>query len=113
MKIINVVGKEIGVAVLTSTLALVSGCVHYQAKPLAPAQNINRLESRSLADAGLRAFIETNAPGRVKDWPMREWDLQTLTLTAFYFQPSLEIARAQWRVSQAEIETAEGRPNPG
>ena len=104
--------NRICVAVLAFTLALASGCVHYKPKPLAPAQNISRLESRSLADAGLRAFIETNAPGRLKDWPTREWDLQMLTLAAFYFQPSLEIARAQWRVSQAEIETAEGRPNP-
>src|SRR5260370_34033770 len=35
-----------------------------------------------------------------------------LLLAAFYYQPSLEVARAQWRVAQAEIKTAGGRPNP-
>ena len=103
---------QIYVAVLAFTLALASGCVHYRSKPLAPAQNAGKLESRSLADTGLQAFIETNAPGLVKGWPMREWDLPALTLAAFYYHPSLDVARAQWRVAQAGIQTAAGRPNP-
>jgi outer membrane protein TolC len=38
--------------------------------------------------------------------------LDTLTMAAFYFQPSLDIARAQWGVAQAGLKTAGGRPNP-
>jgi outer membrane protein TolC len=65
-----------------------------------------------LTDAGLRTFIETNAPGRVKDWPMEEWNFDTLTLAAFYYHPSLDVARAQLHVAQANVKTAGGRPNP-
>jgi outer membrane protein TolC len=43
---------------------------------------------------------------------MRSWDFEMLTLAAFFQQPSLEVARAQWRVSQTEIKTAGGRLNP-
>ena len=35
-----------------------------------------------------------------------------LTFAAFYFHPSLEVARAQWNVAKAGIRTAGGRPNP-
>jgi outer membrane protein TolC len=35
-----------------------------------------------------------------------------LTFAAFYFHPSLEVARAHWRVTLAEIQTAGARPNP-
>ncbi len=104
--------KRIHMAALAFTLVLASGCVHYQPKPLALAENAGQLDSRSLTDAGLRVFIEANAPGQVKSWPLREWDFQMLTLAAYYYQPSLEIARAQWRVSLAETQTAGGRPNP-
>ena len=91
---------------------LVAGCAHYQPKPLAPAQTAINLESRTLADAGLRSFVETNAPELAKEWPRRSWDLAGLTLVAFFYHPSLEVARAQWGVATAGIETAAGRPNP-
>jgi outer membrane protein TolC len=35
-----------------------------------------------------------------------------LTLAAFYYQPSLDVARADWRVAAGGIETAAERPNP-
>ncbi len=99
-------------AALAFTLAVASGCAHYKPMPITPTQTISDLESRTLADGGLRAFIETNAPEAVKEWPHQSWGLSTLTLAAFYYHPSLEVARTQWRVSQAEIKTAGGRLNP-
>ena len=108
-------GRQTGqlfVAALVSTLALASGCVHYKPKPLAPTQSISNLESRTLADAGLRAFLETNAPESAKEWPRQSWDLSTLTLVAFYFHPRLDVARANVGVAEAGVITAGGRPNP-
>lgn len=100
-------------AVLLTVLTLAfAGCAHFEDKPLVPARAAEALESRSLTDAGLRAFVETNAPESVKEWPRASWDLSALTLAAFYYHPSLELARAQWRVAQAGIKTAGGRPNP-
>jgi cobalt-zinc-cadmium efflux system outer membrane protein len=73
----------------------------------------------------LRKFIEQNgAPFEVPpsggkdlsdprkhDTP-NNWDLDTLTLVALYYHPSLDVARAQWAVAQAGIKTAGQRPNP-
>ncbi|MGH8582722.1 MAG: TolC family protein [Gammaproteobacteria bacterium] len=35
-----------------------------------------------------------------------------MTLVAYFYHPSLDVARAQWDVATAAIETAAGRPNP-
>jgi cobalt-zinc-cadmium efflux system outer membrane protein len=90
----------------------VAGCAHYKAKPLVPTQTAAHFELRTFADAGLRAFIETNAPDAAKEWPPKTWDLSALTLAAFYYHPALELALTQWKVTQAGIKTAGGRPNP-
>lgn len=104
--------NQICVAALAFTLALASGCVHYKPKPLVPTRTASNLQSRTLTDAGLMIFIETNAPGRVKNWPPEKWGFDRLTLAAFYYHPSLDVARAQWHVAQAGAKTAGGRPNP-
>jgi len=91
---------------------LVVGCVHYQPKPLVPAEIASNLESRTLADPGLRTFVTTNAPKLAKEWPRRSWDLAGLTLVGLFYHPTLDVARAQWGVATAGVETAAGRPNP-
>jgi outer membrane protein TolC len=93
-------------------IGLVSGCAHFQPQPLSPGKTASLLQARRLDDAGLKKFLEENLGYELQNWPLKSWDLQTLTLTAFYFQPSLNVARAQWRVAQAGVKTAGGRPNP-
>src|SRR6266850_8276248 len=89
---------------------LVAGCVRFQPKPISSIRTADDFEARSLSDSGLRQFFETNhAAG---DWPRHSWDLNALTMAAFYYQPSLDVARAQWGVAQAGLKTAAGRPNP-
>ena len=90
--------------------AALTGCMHYHPKPLAAAKVAADFESRSLADPGLRAFIETNHISG--EWPRRNWELESLTLAAFYFSPELDRARAQWGTAQAGLRTAGQRPNP-
>jgi len=97
---------------VAASLLLLAGCVHYAPKPVAPAQTLNSLETRTLTAGGLRAFIETNAPELAKEWPRQSWALAELTLVAFYYHPSLDVARAQAGVAEADIITAGGRPNP-
>ena len=65
-----------------------------------------------MSNGGLRAFIETNAPELAKEWPRPSWDIAGLTLVAFYYHPSLDVARAQAGVAEASVITAGGRPNP-
>ncbi len=106
-------------------LCFLAGCAQFEAKPLSPDQTVAQFEARSLDDPGLRKFIEQNRRpfgvpplgGKDQSDPRKrgtpnEWDLDTLTLVAIYYHPSLDVARAQWAVAQAGIRTAGQRPNP-
>jgi outer membrane protein TolC len=99
-------------AVLLMALAgaAFTGCVRYHARPLTAAKAAADFESRSFSDAGLRVFLETNRVAG--EWPRRAWELESLTLAAFYFSPELDVARAQWGTAQAGLRTAGQRPNP-
>ena len=77
-----------GAVGLFGLVAILGGCAHFTAKPLAPARNADAFDRRSLTEAGLRAFLETN--GVVSAWPRASWDAQALTLVAFYYHPDLE-----------------------
>src|SRR5438552_6945995 len=89
-----------------------TGCVRFESQPISPANNAAQLEARRLDDAGLRKFLERNLARDLEIWPPKAWDFNTLTLAAFYFNPSLDVARAQWSATQAGVRTAGGRPNP-
>jgi len=91
---------------------LLTGCAHYEARPLAPAQTAAALEARSLTSSELRIFLTTNVGRDLGEWPPKEWDFETLTWVAFHYHPSLDVARAQWDVARGGIKTAAGRPNP-
>ncbi len=93
-------------------LIFAAGCATYHPQPLAPEQTAAQLESRRLDDPGLKKFLEQNLGRELKSWPATNWDFSELTLVAFYFHPSLEVARAQWLVVSAGIKTAGARPNP-
>jgi outer membrane protein TolC len=98
-------------AVLLAALAL-AGCARFEPRPLAPDQTAADLESRRLDSPALKAFLEQNLKRPLPDWPPAQWDEPMLTLAAFYYHPSLDVARARWAVAQAGIKTAAGRPNP-
>jgi outer membrane protein TolC len=92
--------------------ALLAGCAHYQPQPVSPEKTASQLESRRLDAAGLKKFLEQNLGREFRNWPRTNWDLQELTLVAFDFHPSLEVARAQWVVASAGLKTAGAKPNP-
>src|ERR1051326_824962 len=96
-----------------SVLALLlAGCARFESRPISPAQRAAQLESRRLDDAGPREVLERKLANELETWPPKAWDFKTLTLAAFYFHPSLDVARAQWSAAQAAVRTAGGRPNP-
>jgi outer membrane protein TolC len=88
------------------------GCVHYQPRPLSPGQSAEQLEGRSLTNLELRAFLEKNSHRQLQEWPIGVWDFEMLTLAAFYYNPSLDVARAEWQVALGGTQTAAERPNP-
>ena len=75
-------------------LGLLAGCARFQPQPLSPADAAAGLESRSLDNAGLKSFLERNLGRELNAWPAPKWDFEMLTLAAFYYQPSLDVARA-------------------
>ena len=93
-------------------MALLAGCARFHPQPISPEQTAAQLEARRLDDAGLRKFLEQNLGHDLPDWPLKQWDLNSLTLAAFYFHPDLAVARAQWRLAEAGVKTAGARPNP-
>src|SRR5881394_601451 len=82
--------------------AFLAGCIHIAPAPIVPETTAQQLESRSLSDPGLQKFVG--------DRP--RWDLDSLTLAAFYFHPDLDVARAEAAVARAAIITGGQRPNP-
>jgi len=92
-------------------LIVLSGCATYRAQPVAPVALMNAFETRTLDDPALRQYIAAHCGDRDACAP-GVWNLNTLTLAAFYFSPVLDIARAQSGASQAAIQSAEQHPNP-
>ena len=103
------IGNRFCLALLSCGLA--AGCAHFEPRPVSPEQTAVTLESRTLQDPGLRSFLDKNLHRDSTAAPAA-WDFEMLTLAALYYHPDLEIARAEWEVARAGIQTAGGRPNP-
>ncbi|HYA48266.1 MAG TPA: TolC family protein, partial [Burkholderiales bacterium] len=102
--------SHFGAFALALVLPLASSCVRYHARPIEPAKVLGEFEARRLDAPELGSFLVRN--GEVKDWPPAVWDLKALTLAAFYYQPEMDVARAEWGVARAGRITAGERPNP-
>lgn len=90
------------------------GCAaqRYHPAPIAAGDKAAQFEMRNLGDVGLQSFEEKNLGHPISPWPPKSWDLQTLSLAALYFNPSLDLARARLATADAAIVTASARPNP-
>ena len=93
-------------------VVLCSGCASFAPQSISPAATFARYEARTLDNPDLRAFIQKNIKRELVSWPLPQWDVELLTLTALYYHPDLDVARAKWHVAQAGTETAGMRPNP-
>ena len=91
-------------------LLVVAGCTTYQPRPLAPAALAEHFEHRGFDDPGLQRYIAQHLGAHSN--PAGPWNLSTLTLAAFYFNPELDVARARWGSAKAALVTAGQRPNP-
>ena len=96
-------------AALCLIAVLLSGCATYHAQPVSPAALMNDFDARTLDNPELRQYVVAHCGGACTPGV---WDLNTLTLAAFYYSPALDIARAQHGTSQAAIQSAAQRPNP-
>ena len=85
---------------------VLTGCVKYYPKPLNPPRSEQQFRARTLTDPGLRVFLKR------ADWPPTKLGPNDLAAIALYFNPDLDVARAQVRSAEAAVVTAQGRPNP-
>lgn len=91
-------------------IIFLAGCTTYHPRPISPEKIADSFDARSLTNADLHAFLETNHVAG--EWPRQTWDVNALALVAFYYQPTFAEARAQWTAIQASVITAGQRPNP-
>jgi cobalt-zinc-cadmium efflux system outer membrane protein len=94
---------------VTGTLC---GCSTYRAAPLVPSEAAHEFDQRSLADPALCSYLRANLGDTLPSCPPDRWDLTTLTLAAFFYNPDLAVAQAKLDVASAAIITASERPNP-
>jgi outer membrane protein TolC len=69
-------------------------------------------DGRTLTNAPLREFAESTEAEFIGNWPPPKWNLEALTVVAFYYHPALQTARARWETALAGVETAGAHPNP-
>jgi outer membrane protein TolC len=98
-------------ALTACILTLCAGCVSYAPSPLSPASQAEALETRSLEDPRLQAFVAA-ASAQGSSESRKPWDLGTLTLAALYYHPDLDVARARLGTAQAGVRAAQALPNP-
>ncbi len=101
-------------ASLLAVTLLLTACATqtYEAKPIEPAQSLAEFRERSLQSPELQASMVSQGYPQ-NQFPIKAWGLQELTLATVHYHPQLEVARAQWRASQAAERIAAQRPNPG
>ena len=92
----------------------ITGCARYKyhPEPISPPALAATLYQRSLDDPDLRTWMKECAGFEPPSWPLKSWDLNALTLAAYYFSPDLDIARANAAAAGAAITTAGMKPNP-
>lgn len=98
--------------VVIGSFMWLSACATPQPEPIDPVISEAAYRARSLSDPGLRAFIVANRTGETMGFSPRAWDLEGLTLVAFYYHPDLDVARAQLQQQEAGVTTASAVPNP-
>jgi cobalt-zinc-cadmium efflux system outer membrane protein len=96
--------------VAASCLAL-GACASFTAKPIAPEATARAFEARSLDSPEVQSYVASHSNARAP-LAIRSWDLESLTLAAFYYSPELDVARAKDATAQAAVKTAGQRPNP-
>ena len=99
--------------VTLSLCLLTSGCAHeqYQAKPLNQSQITAKLRNKDVNDSNFKAYLIKQGYAN-ESLPFAEWGLNQLTLCALYFNPKLDVAKAQLALANLAVNTANLRQSP-
>lgn len=94
-----------------SPLVLTACGLAFEPKPIAQQHNIETIQQASPAQDGFKTFVQSQSPEL--GWPITTWDIDSLTLSALYFHPSLKVAKSDYAVALAGITSAGLRPQVG
>lgn len=97
-------------AALVFLAAAGAACVRYEPKPITASDGLAAVEARALDAPALKEYAA--ASGWSAAWPPPAWDLDALTIAAFYYHPDLDVARAEAMTARRGIAAAGDRPNP-
>jgi outer membrane protein, heavy metal efflux system len=101
-------------AVVILTGVFLCGCAFqtYSPKPLDPAKIAARYRSHDPDKDDFRDYLLAQDYA-ARSLPIKQWGPRELVLSALFFNPQLDVARAQWRAAQAAEVTSGERQNPG
>ena len=102
---------------LLSLLIMQTSCTHqpYQAKPLNPAAVNAKLANKDATSADFKSYLSRLGYAQADDknkLPFAEWGIDELTLCALYFNPTLDVAKAQLVLAGINVSTADQRQSP-
>jgi len=101
-------------AVVLAGLWLIPGCGFqiYNAKPLDAPSGAQRYFAHNPDSPEFRQYLlDSGYPAA--QIPVSTWGMRELTLSALFYHPDLDLARAQWRAARSAELTAAQRPVPG
>ena len=96
-------------ATLLASAALLSACARFAAREISVARSATAFDRRSLDSPDLHAFVQKHGQRAPRGGA---WSFEALALAAYYFHPSLDVARAELDSAHAAEITAGARPNP-
>lgn len=96
---------------ILSTCTSSCGFEQYFAKPIDQEKQIAAFYKKSPADPAFLQFLQNNNYA-ANQLPLKTWDLESLIYCGLFFNPSLDEARAQLRLAQANANLAAIRPIP-
>lgn len=110
----TVIFKACGIVLLGGLSIVVPGCgfQEYIAKPLKPAEIAEKFAQRQVDNQQFHDYLIANGYS-AEQLPIQTWNADELIYCALFFNPNLDVARAQWRSAEAAKMTAALRPLPG
>ncbi|MBC7755158.1 MAG: TolC family protein [Bdellovibrio sp.] len=89
---------------------LASACVNqpYEAKPIDATAISSKLANKDINNPDFKAYLAKQGINQ----PISEWGVDELTLAALYFNPKLDVAKAQLALANLAVKTANQKQSP-